>query len=641
MSLVAGESISKCYDADFVFTSATFNVAEGERVGLVGPNGQGKTTLLRIIAGALEPTEGQLTRARTLRMGYLPQDPPERIEAGSLRDVLLGAFEEVFAVEQQMHEWAGQMADRPDDAACRKRYADCQTRFEAAGGYEIDQRVDRVLSGLGFSAEQGAMPAAHLSGGQLSRAMLGRLLLEEPDLLLLDEPTNHLDLSAVEWLERYLQEVRAAMVIVSHDRYFLDRVTSRTWEVAAGGLSCYRGGYSDYVRQRRQRLLEQTRLYEQQQAYIAKTEEFIRRNLAGQRTKEAQGRRTRLERFKATEAIARPQEIETISLHLAPDRLSSENVLRTHDLSAGYEEGRPMVTLPEVEVTRRRRIAIVGPNGCGKTTLLRTLRGELPALSGQVRWGANVDVGYLSQAHEELAGGGTVFQAVHRVDPGRSPEQVRTLLGSMGFAGDDAFKKVEELSGGQRSRVILAQLATQGANVLLLDEPTNHLDLPSREILQETLNQFEGTVIMVSHDRYLIDSVATDIWAIADGVLHRIYGNWEDYLTWRTAHEAGQASTSTSTQKARAADKQAGRDAHHQRKERNRLIRRHEKLEAQIHQGEQKLAELSEAISAAGQDGDLDQVESLGRQYQQAQQQLDELLAEWERIGEQIEMSDA
>jgi ATP-binding cassette subfamily F protein 3 len=471
--------------------------------------------------------------------------------------------------------------------------------------------------------------------------MLGRLLLEEPDLLLLDEPTNHLDLSAVEWLERYLQDVPTAMVIVSHDRYFLDRVCSRTWEVAAGSLSCYRGGYSQYVRQRKQRLLEQTRLYEQQQEYIARTEEFIRRNLAGQRTKEAQGRRTRLERFKATEAVPPPQQTETISLHLNPDRPSSENVLRTHELAVGYVEGQPLVALPDVEVSRRRRIAIVGPNGCGKTTLLKTLRAELPALSGQVRWGANVDVGYLSQAHEELAGGGTVFQAVHGVDPGRTPEQVRTLLGSMGFAGDAAFKKVDELSGGQRSRVILAQLATQGANVLLLDEPTNHLDLPSREILQETLKEFEGTVIMVSHDRYLIDSVATDIWAIADGVLHRIYGNWEDYLTWRAAHQAGQASTSTAAQKARAADKQAGRDAHFQRKERNRLIRRHEKLEGQIHQGEQKLEKLSEAISTAGEAGEMDKVESLGREYQQAQQQLDELMAEWERVGEQIEMSDA
>ncbi|MFW6061838.1 MAG: ATP-binding cassette domain-containing protein, partial [Planctomycetota bacterium] len=352
---------------------------------------------------------------------------------------------------------------------------------------------------------------------------------------------------------------------------------------------------------------------------------------------EAQGRRSRLERYKEQEAIEKPREFDQIALRLTPDRRSSDCIFRAEDLQAGYDEGQPLVTMPNLEIRRGERIAIVGPNGAGKTTLLRTLHGELPALEGKLQTGANVELGYLSQTHDTLSPERSVLDAVLRATPRISPERARTLLGSMGFSGDGAFKKIGELSGGQRSRVILTQLASSGANVLLLDEPTNHLDLPSREILQQALNDFDGTVVLVSHDRYLVQAVATDIWAIEDGRLFRIHGGWEDYLNWRTQHVAGQASTSTDAQKAKARKRKSGQQSWQQRKERRSLLQKQDKLEDRIAELEAELQELHDGISRAGEQGDLEQVEKLGRQYAQQQQQLESLYEEWTELAEQAE----
>jgi ATP-binding cassette subfamily F protein 3 len=393
--------------------------------------------------------------------------------------------------------------------------------------------VDRTdLSGLGFSSDEFSKPLAHLSGGERTRALLAQLLLRRPALLLLDEPTNHLDLEAVEWLEETLLRWRGALVIVAHDRYFLDRVATRMWEMEFGGLVTYRGNYSHYVQQRearRERLLKE---WEAQQEHVEKTEEFIRRNLAGQRTREAQGRRTRLERFFQEEAIERPREEKRIRLGLTTDLRSGDLVLATKDLVVGYDA--PLFTAPEVEIRRGDRVALIGPNGAGKTTLLRTILGDVPALQGRIRFGASVQPGYLAQAQAGLDPEQSVLDAI--LDVQNLPlVRARNYLAQFLFSGDDVFRPINTLSGGQRSRVALARLTLQGANFLLLDEPTNHLDIASQEILENVLRRFPGTVLLVSHDRYLVQALATHIWRVDGDELRAYEGNYTDYLRLREA----------------------------------------------------------------------------------------------------------
>ena len=522
MSLITGTGVGKSFGVDYVIQGARFQVAEGEKIGLVGPNGQGKTTLLRLLCRQDAPTVGEIQLRNNLRIGYLPQDPPAL--AGT---TLWESMQEVFAnlrkMEADIHRLADELGDDPDGSKLAA-YGELHTKFEALGGYDIDNRIRTVLTGLNFQPDRHEMPLAHLSGGQRTRGLLARLLLEEPEVLLLDEPTNHLDIEAVEWLERYLQSFGQALIVVSHDRYFLDRVTDRTWEISFGNLDIYRGGYSQYVRQRDQRYLERMRQWQAQQDFIERTEEFIRRHLAGQRTKEAQGRRTRLERFKQTEAIPKPQQHQHVNVRINPLQRTGDMVVRTADLVVGYSEDKPLATVGNQVVRAGQRIAIVGPNGIGKTTLLRTLMGKLDPLAGSCEFGANVDQGYLSQTHENLRPDANVLDSLMSVSESLTPERARTLLGSFLFTGDEVFKKISVISGGQRSRVIFAQLAAAGPNLLLLDEPTNHLDLPSREIVQEMLKDFAGTVIFISHDRYLIEAIATNIWALDGGELHSLGG---------------------------------------------------------------------------------------------------------------------
>ncbi|MDP7289736.1 MAG: ATP-binding cassette domain-containing protein, partial [Phycisphaerae bacterium] len=445
----------------------------------------------------------------------------------------------------------------------------------------------------------------------------------------------HLDLETVEWLEGWLGSFRGALVVVSHDRYLLDNVTTQTWEVAFGALEKYRGSYSKYLTLRAERYLERRRLWEAQQAYIAKTQEFIRIHLAGQRTKEAQGRRSRLERFIRDEAIPEPQDHQSISLELKAPVRSGDIVLRSEELAVGYDESQPLLTEVELNVERGQRIAILGGNGTGKTTLVRTILGELPRLAGKIRTGANVEMGYLSQTHASLEPESTALDAV--VSTGRCTyERARSLLGALLLSGDDGLKKISELSGGQRSRVVLAQLVAQQANVLMLDEPTNHLDIPSSEIMQDVLQRFAGTSIFVTHDRYLVQGAATHVWALEDGQLHSIVGGWREYLAWRERRR-------TSDPVARTADKDKAARQTKRREDRKqanlvqRLQRRHEQLEGEIDTVESRLAEINEEISAASEGGDMELVEKLSLEYPVVQKRLDELWAEWEQVGSELE----
>ena len=642
MSIIVAENLSKSWSNVAVLKNVRLTLAPLQRVGLVGPNGQGKTTLLRILAGLEPATEGHLQRKSDLRLGYLPQDPPA-LEGESLRQALLSVFDDLRRLEQEMHDLAHELEAHSDERRLA-RYGDLSHEFETRGGYSYAQRVEQVLVGLRFETELWDRPLSQLSGGQRTRAYLAKLLLQDPEVLLLDEPTNHLDYEAVEWMEEWLRSFHGSLVVVSHDRYFLDRVTTVTWEISDATLECYKGAYTEYLAQRDERFKERMRRWEAQQEYIRETEDFIRRFMAGQRTKEAQGRQTRLERFMRTEAIPQPREHARINVRFRAGGRAGDFVLRLKDVRAGYSADKPLVRVEELDIQRGRRVAVVGPNGCGKTTLVRTILGQLPALGGEIRLGANVQPGYLSQTHAELNPEDQAFGAVLQIDPAMGEQRARNMLGGLLLSGDDAMKKIGELSGGQRSRVALARLILKRPNLLVMDEPTNHLDILSQEVLQEVLSDFDGTILFVSHDRYLIHSLATDIWAIHDGEITPLVGDWDHYLRWRDKQLAADPATQARP------DKQQRREAQKQRREEQRqrrqkgnelrkIQRRFEDVETQIHRIEAKLEELNEQISQASADGDMKRIEELGRSYAAEKTQLQTLYTEWEQLGAALDES--
>ena len=637
MSLITGGGVGKYYGAHDVFKNISFSIEHDDRIGLVGPNGEGKTTLLRLLAGLEELTEGKIQGKRGLRIGYLPQDPPLLSDV-TLWQSMLEVFAEVRRMEAELQKLAGRLESNGDSDALLEQYSALQAEFERREGYTYEQRIRTVLTGLGFAEKHFEHPLSHLSGGQRTRALLARLLLEGPELLLLDEPTNHLDLQAVEWLESWVQTFKGSLLIVSHDRYFLAAVTNRTWEMAFKTLEVYRGNYSSYVRQREERYKQRLKQWGAQQEYIAKTEDFVRRYMAGQRTKEAQGRRTRLERFMRDEAIDRPQRPQHIRVRLNPTKRSGDIVLQFDKLVVGYEPDRPILQVPDHELRRGQRVAVVGPNGAGKTTLMRSILSELEPLSGEIRLGASLQVGYLSQTHDYMNAEMRVLDALLQVKPEMRAEQARTLLGSFLFRGDDVFKQINELSGGQRSRVALARLAVQESNLLVLDEPTNHLDITSQEILQEVLQGFTGTLILVSHDRYLIQALATHIWVVEEGDLHFLEGGWEEYVSWRSVGAAAVAEQKAGED--RQTQRRVQKEVRRSRKQVEKLAGRQKKVEGGIQGLEDKLSALSEKIGRAGEAQDMDQVHQLGGEYRQIEKRLEGLWGEWEELAGALEESD-
>ncbi len=642
MSLITTNAVSKSWSDVDVLTNVHVSLAPQERVGLVGPNGEGKTTLIRILAGLEPPTEGTIDRKSGLRIGYLPQDPPA-LEGATLHEAMLAVFADLHRLEEEVHRLAGAI-EGSDDEALMARYGRLQHEFEVRGGYTYNRKIEQVLTGLSFERDVWERLLAMLSGGQRTRAFLGRLLLEDPDVLLLDEPTNHLDYQTVEWLEEYLQNFAGAIIVVSHDRYFLDRVTTRTWEVSGAAVECYRGNYSHYLTQRDERFKERSRRWQAQQEFIAETEDFIRRFLAGQRSKEAKGRRTRLERFMKTEAIPKPREHQHISVRFNPGVRTGDFVLHLVDLKAGYDAAAPLVHVERLDIQRGQRVAIVGPNGCGKTTLLRTMLGQLPALAGQARLGAGVRVGYLSQTHAELAPDMTAVDAVRQGDSGVTEYKARSLLGGLLMGQEEAFKRIDQLSGGQRSRVVLARLMLAEANVLVMDEPTNHLDIHSQEVLQDVLSEFDGTVIFVSHDRYLIQALASHIWAMHDGDITELKGDWNKYLAWRDKVETAAPGGATQGEAAKTDRLEQYDQRREQEKQRRKaaneikkMQRQFEQTETRIHALEDKLKTMSEEISAASASGDMERVRTLGADYAAGDAELRELYTQWEQMGAALE----
>jgi ATP-binding cassette subfamily F protein 3 len=636
MSLLIGNDLGKAFGALDVFEGIDVRIEAGDRIGLVGANGSGKTTLLRLLAGVDAPTNGVIHKQRDLTIGYLPQDPPPAGES-TLHEAMLEVFAALRAQGSALRDLEHGLAEAalsasPDYDLLLEEYGRAQAAFETAGGYEYELQIAQTLNGLGFSTDEFSKPLTHLSGGERTRALLAQLLLRRPALLLLDEPTNHLDLDAVEWLEETLLRWKGALVVIAHDRYFLDRVATRIWEMEFGGLDAYRGNYSHYAQQRDDRRERQQKEWEAQQEQVEKTEEFIRRNMAGQRTREAQGRRTRLERFMQQEAIDRPREEKRIRLGLTTDIRSGDLVLATKDLVVGYDA--PLFASPNLEIRRGDRVALIGPNGAGKTTLLKTILGDIPALKGRVRFGASVQTGYLAQAQAGLNPEQSVLDAI--LDVQNLPlARARNFLGQFLFSGDDVFRRIGTLSGGQRSRVALARLTLQGANFLLLDEPTNHLDITSQEILEDVLRRFPGTVLLVSHDRYLVQSIATHIWRVDGDELHAYEGNYQDYLRLREAEAAAQLSVleKDAPSLAEQEDERArSREERRQRKAAQRQAELAAAMEAEIVQIESHLVQLSSQLETASLKGDVAQVQELGLRYQQMDVELHRLMASWTEL---------
>ena len=621
--------LAKSFGSEEIFTGVSFQLAEREHVALVGANGAGKSTVLKILAGAESENGGAIVRAAGLRITYLPQESRFTSDRSVIEETRL-AFAATLEAAARMREIELQMGDADDAALTRllDEYDQLQQRFEAHGGYDVEHRTEEILTGLGFHASQFDQPVSQLSGGQKTRVALAKALLEDPDLLLLDEPTNHLDLEMLEWLESFLRSWSGACLIVSHDRYFLDRVTTRTMDLSFGVLEDYAAPYTRFLELRHERMTRRLKEYEEQQALIARTEEFIRKYKAGQRSREARGRQTRLNRL---ERVARPQERQDLNIRIGSALRSGTTVLSTTKLSVGYKDAGETVTLlttPELTIQRGDRVGLVGPNGAGKTTLLKTLTGQIPGLKGRYEFGTNVKAGYYAQSHEQLNAAGTVLSTILHAQP-LGEEFARTYLGRFLFSDDDVFKTVSSLSGGERSRLALAVLLLQQANLLILDEPTNHLDISARENLEEMLGEFDGTILFVSHDRYFIDRIATRIWAIEDSGVEQFMGGYTDYQRQlgRRQEPLNEPEPVTEVVTIVAPPIQNGRrsDARSQKA----LLQ----AERDIAKLEGRLNEISDALTVASIDSDVGAVSRLGEEYEKTQQQLDEAYQKWEAVS--------
>lgn len=562
MAAINVKGITKQFGTQVVLHDVSAEIHSGETVGLVGANGAGKTTLFRLITGELTPDFGSITIARGVEVGLLRQQPDIDLSR-SLHDEVGSVFAELLELEQRLHALAEEIAARSEDPELPElleRYDRLNNQFIAAGGHTFETSLNEILGGLGFAPSDYGRPLSVMSGGQRCRAALAKLLLQDASLLLLDEPTNHLDIDAVRWLEKFLAGHHGGAVIISHDRYLLDRVCDRIIEVERGRTSSFPGNYSNYARTRELRALTLERQHEKDATFIEKERAFIAKHLAGQRSNEAKGRRTRLERRLAAGEFVTdaPRHRKTTRLSFDTSAAAPGLVLRCDELEMGFGE-RPLFRGLNLQVQAGDRIGITGPNGTGKTTLLRIILGELPPTAGEWWLDPRRSLGYYAQDERYLKPERTVLEEIRTIRPEMSEERARGLLGHYLFSGDDVFKPLGALSGGEQSRVRLASLILQSPDVLVLDEPTNHLDIPSREALEEALDEFEGAIIVVSHDRYFLDRIVDRLLVIRP-TEHAIYnGNYSFYLEQYEQAKAAERESAKSERKSATESRKSDR----------------------------------------------------------------------------------
>ena len=627
-----------------VLKNVSFHIEDHEKAAIVGINGAGKTTLLRIIVGEMTPDDGQVVLAKDKTLGYLAQNSTVDT-SHTIYEELLSVKADLLRLEEKIRECENNMKHADGDALedLMKQYTSLTHAFETGGGYLSRSELVGVLKGLGFTEDEFSKPVATLSGGQKTRVALGRLLLQNPDLIILDEPTNHLDMNSIAWLETYLLNYKGAVLIVSHDRYFLDRIAGKVIEIDQSKATTFMGNYSDYAVKKEQLRVATWNAYMNQQRDIKHQEEVIEKLKSFNREKSIKRAESREKMLDKIEVIEKPSEVRTdMKLTLTPRILSGNDVLTVEHLSKSFDSHK-LFTDVNFEIKRGEHVAIIGDNGSGKTTLLKILNGLVPADQGTFRLGSNVEIGYYDQEHHVLHSEKTLFEEISDDYPYLNNTQIRNVLAAFLFTGEDVFKRISDLSGGERGRVSLAKLVLSNANFLILDEPTNHLDIMSKEILEDALNGYEGTILYVSHDRYFINRTAHRILDLTEGQFVSYVGNYDYYLekhdTVMAAIEANapQNADADSAVAAKAAESEVKLDWKAQKEEQARLRKKEndlKKCEEKIAELEARISEIDTEMSDPTIGTQVAKLQELSKEQTSCQEQLEKLYEQWEELAE-------
>ena len=635
MIILQANKIERSFAGEVLFDNISLQVDERDRIALVGKNGAGKSTLLKILVGEEEPTSGEINKKRDLSLSYLAQD--SRFESSNtIYDEMLHVFDDLRKTEKTLRQMELEMGEKTgaDLEKLMQDYDRLSEEFRQAGGFTYEADIRAILNGFKFDESMWQMKIEELSGGQNTRLALAKMLLEKPNLLVLDEPTNHLDIETIAWLENYLVNYSGALLIVSHDRYFLDKVATITLDLTKHSLDRYVGNYSSFVEQKEQKLLTEAKNYEKQQKEIAALEDFVNRNLVrASTTKRAQSRRKQLEKM---ERLDKP-EAGTKSAHMTfhSDKASGNVVLTVEEAAVGYDD--QILSEPiNLDIRKMNAVAIVGPNGIGKSTLIKSIVGQIPFIKGEARFGANVEVGYYDQTQSKLTPHNSVLDELWN-DFKLTPEvEIRNRLGAFLFSGDDVKKTVGMLSGGERARLLLAKLSMENNNFLILDEPTNHLDIDSKEVLENALIDFDGTLLFVSHDRYFINRVATQVLELSEEGSTLYLGDYDYYLEKKAELEA-LAAAQAEAEPASSTEEVTGNDYHLQKqnqKELRKITRRIEQLEAEMEELDQKIQAITETMHSTNDAEDLVQLQS---ELDQLTIQQEAVMEEWAELSEQVE----
>lgn len=635
MIILQANKIERSFAGEVLFDNISLQVDERDRIALVGKNGAGKSTLLKILVGEEEPTSGEINKKRDLSLSYLAQD--SRFESSNtIYDEMLHVFDDLRKTEKTLRQMELEMGEKTgaDLEKLMQDYDRLSEEFRQAGGFTYEADIRAILNGFKFDESMWQMKIEELSGGQNTRLALAKMLLEKPNLLVLDEPTNHLDIETIAWLENYLVNYSGALLIVSHDRYFLDKVATITLDLTKHSLDRYVGNYSSFVEQKEKKLLTEAKNYEKQQKEIAALEDFVNRNLVrASTTKRAQSRRKQLEKM---ERLDKP-EAGTKSAHMTfhSDKTSGNVVLTVEDAAVGYDD--QILSEPiNLDIRKMNAVAIVGPNGIGKSTLIKSIVGQIPFIKGEARFGANVEVGYYDQTQSKLTPHNSVLDELWN-DFKLTPEvEIRNRLGAFLFSGDDVKKTVGMLSGGERARLLLAKLSMENNNFLILDEPTNHLDIDSKEVLENALIDFDGTLLFVSHDRYFINRVATQVLELSEEGSTLYLGDYDYYLEKKAELEALAAAQAEAVP-ASSMEEVTSNDYHLQKqnqKELRKITRRIEQLEAEMEELDQKIQDITETMHSTNDAADLVQLQS---ELDQLTVQQEAVMEEWAELSEQVE----
>ena len=631
-------NLTKSYGSDLIFQGVTAKIEDRDRIGLIGANGAGKTTLLNLLVGQQEADSGTISRGSDLTIGYQRQNSG-LVQQSTIQQEMRSVFADLYRMEEELQQLRQQMADADDSQreTLNQRYHGLEDEFLARDGYQTEVKINTVLTGMGFAEHGRDKTIDKLSGGEQTRLAIAKLLLEQPSLLILDEPTNHLDFRTLTWLEDYLSGYKGALLIVSHDRYFLDRLCGRIWEMERGELTVFPGNYSKYLQLREERDTRQQKLFDEQQEEIAKLSDYVARNLVrASTTKMAQSRRRTLEKMELQERPKPRLKPPHIRLEYAAEPV--KDVLRIEGLTVAVGEPPQRKRLLEnigFEVTRGDKIAIIGGNGTGKTSLLRAIMGGDTREAGRVDWGRGVRHSYYTQGSEAMDQTLTVLDTMWEYYPRSYETPLRSMLGALGLSGEDAFKRVGQLSGGERARLKLAIICLAGSNMLILDEPTNHLDLATKEVLEQALQSYTGTILMVSHDRYLLDRLPNRIFEIENGILTQYKGRYSDYLNATAVVQAVQGVPQTAAAQQKDSENKQnynrGKETRRAEAQRRKEYSDAERLIAQL---EAELRTLEAQLALPDTMADYLLLQELLDRQQQAQQQLDETMDRWLELSE-------